>query len=115
MADNTVAPEPEQEAETPTKCRNPVFQWAKIVLPHVGLICLSCLYVAAGAVVFYHLEEPNEQNVKRRKLANIKDARHALMQTLWTTVSTNTSASISQLYSLATGKVHRKTESDVSE
>ncbi|PIO70913.1 hypothetical protein TELCIR_07205 [Teladorsagia circumcincta] len=35
-------------------------KYARIVLPHVGLILLSLLYVVGGAVAFYHMERPNE-------------------------------------------------------
>ncbi|KAK6015572.1 hypothetical protein OSTOST_19001 [Ostertagia ostertagi] len=39
-------------------------KYARIVLPHVGLILLSLLYVVGGAVAFYHMERPNEAPVK---------------------------------------------------
>ncbi|KIH53226.1 Ion channel [Ancylostoma duodenale] len=39
-------------------------KYARIVLPHVGLILLSLLYVVGGAVAFYHMERPNEVSTK---------------------------------------------------
>ena len=40
------------------------------MLPHIGLIFLSCTYVLIGAVVFFYLERPNEYAMRdsRRRL-----------------------------------------------
>lgn len=34
-------------------------KYARIVLPHIGLIFISCVYIVGGACIFYFLESPN--------------------------------------------------------
>uniref|UniRef100_A0A915CV03 Uncharacterized protein n=1 Tax=Ditylenchus dipsaci TaxID=166011 RepID=A0A915CV03_9BILA len=40
-------------------------KYARIILPHVGLILLSLFYIVGGAFVFYQVEGPNEIAVRR--------------------------------------------------
>jgi hypothetical protein len=40
-------------------------QFAKLVLPHVGLVLLTCAYTLVGALVFYRIEGNFELEVGR--------------------------------------------------
>ncbi len=59
------------------------FQYAKIILPHVGLIFISCVYIIIGAVVFYSLEQPYEQTTKLRSVQEISDQRRDFLEKMW--------------------------------
>lgn len=37
-----------------------VFQYAKLILPHVGLVLLLLIYLLIGASIFQRIEGPNE-------------------------------------------------------
>lgn len=39
------------------------FQYAKMILPHVGLVVLLIVYLLFGATVFHYLEWDNEKEV----------------------------------------------------
>ncbi|CAI5444388.1 unnamed protein product [Caenorhabditis angaria] len=44
-------------------------KYARIILPHVGLILLSLFYVIGGAMVFYHMERAHEIHVRTHNIA----------------------------------------------
>ena len=48
-----------------------IMQWARLTLPHVGLVVLLMVYTVAGAAIFQKFEEPHERNVRvcERRLA----------------------------------------------
>ncbi|VDD90262.1 unnamed protein product [Enterobius vermicularis] len=56
---------------------------ARVIIPHVGLILLSLLYVSGGAVVFYHLEKPNEVEIWERNIKLIDEHRQTMLSNMW--------------------------------
>ncbi|VIO91459.1 Uncharacterized protein BM_BM10856 [Brugia malayi] len=58
-------------------------KYARIILPHIGLIILSLLYAIGGALAFYHLERPNEIAVRRESLKDISAQRKLMLDELW--------------------------------
>ncbi|VDN34681.1 unnamed protein product [Gongylonema pulchrum] len=58
-------------------------KYARIILPHVGLIILSLLYIIGGAFAFYHLERPNEIAVRRESLKEVYAQRKLMLEELW--------------------------------
>ncbi|CAG9530822.1 unnamed protein product [Cercopithifilaria johnstoni] len=58
-------------------------KYARIILPHVGLIILSMLYTIGGAFAFYYLERPYETVVRRESLRDISAQRKLMLDELW--------------------------------
>ncbi|GMS90622.1 hypothetical protein PENTCL1PPCAC_12797, partial [Pristionchus entomophagus] len=58
-------------------------QYARIVLPHVGLVLLSFSYIVGGALAFYKLEKPHEVRVRELGLKDIKEHRDRLLNEMW--------------------------------
>ncbi|KAK6101759.1 Ion channel family protein [Brugia pahangi] len=58
-------------------------KYARIILPHIGLIILSLLYAIGGALAFYHLERPNEIAVRHESLKDISAQRKLMLDELW--------------------------------
>uniref|UniRef100_A0A914BVB1 Potassium channel domain-containing protein n=2 Tax=Acrobeloides nanus TaxID=290746 RepID=A0A914BVB1_9BILA len=67
-------------------------KYARIILPHIGLILLSFSYIIGGAFVFYHLERPNELAVRQEALQEIEDYKKAMLDHLWILINDNTSS-----------------------
>ncbi|CAJ0599489.1 unnamed protein product [Cylicocyclus nassatus] len=61
-------------------------KYARIVLPHVGLILLSLLYVVGGAVAFYHMERPNEMAVRESAIRRFNQHKERMLDELWALV-----------------------------
>ncbi|CAI2349410.1 unnamed protein product [Caenorhabditis sp. 36 PRJEB53466] len=53
----------DEEEEEETGIR----KFAKLVLPHVGLVLLTCTYTVIGALIFYSVEQPHEQMMKEQQ------------------------------------------------
>ncbi|VDK54492.1 unnamed protein product [Gongylonema pulchrum] len=64
-------------------------KYARIILPHVGLIILSLLYIIGGAFAFYHLERPNEIAVRRESLKEVYAQRKLMLEELWAVLNDN--------------------------
>ncbi|KAI1731692.1 ion channel domain-containing protein [Ditylenchus destructor] len=62
-------------------------KYARIILPHIGLILLSLLYIIGGAFVFYQVERPNEVAVRRESLHLIEDYKEKMLEELWEVVN----------------------------
>ncbi|VDK61089.1 unnamed protein product, partial [Onchocerca ochengi] len=65
---------------------SPMADWkkyARIILPHVGLVIFSVLYTVGGALAFYYLERPNEIAVRRESLRDISAQRKLMLDELW--------------------------------
>ncbi|XGW11174.1 hypothetical protein V3C99_012571 [Haemonchus contortus] len=61
--------------DLPTKIK----KYVKLVLPHVALVAVVCLYAVIGAYIFYRLESPNEDRLKSVGKALIGDMRNNLI------------------------------------
>ncbi|VDL63656.1 unnamed protein product [Nippostrongylus brasiliensis] len=72
LLETSAHPEPE-DATTKIK------KYVKLVLPHVALVAVVCLYAVIGAYIFYRLESPNEDRLKSVGKALIGDMRSNLI------------------------------------
>ncbi|KAF1759906.1 hypothetical protein GCK72_008151 [Caenorhabditis remanei] len=61
-SDDESKDEDEEEEETGIR------KFAKLVLPHVALVLLTCTYTVIGALIFYSVEQPHEQMMKEQQL-----------------------------------------------
>uniref|UniRef100_A0A5S6QG27 Potassium channel domain-containing protein n=1 Tax=Trichuris muris TaxID=70415 RepID=A0A5S6QG27_TRIMR len=57
----------------------------RIVLSHVGLLFISCLYIVLGSMVFYHIEQPHEVKIRQWNIAKLIEKRDALLEAMWFT------------------------------
>uniref|UniRef100_A0A915N480 GOLD domain-containing protein n=1 Tax=Meloidogyne javanica TaxID=6303 RepID=A0A915N480_MELJA len=57
-------------------------KYAKLILPHVGLVLLTCCYTLLGASLFYSVERPNELRAKRICLDNINKRQELFVSEL---------------------------------
>lgn len=64
-------------------------KYARIVLPHIGLILLSFFYVISGAFIFYYIEQPNEIAVRKESLELINKEKNWMLKNLWQIVNDN--------------------------
>uniref|UniRef100_A0A915A4Y1 Potassium channel domain-containing protein n=1 Tax=Parascaris univalens TaxID=6257 RepID=A0A915A4Y1_PARUN len=58
-------------------------KYAKLILPHVALVAVVCLYAVVGAWIFYSLESPHEDRLKRNGVLRINDLRKELVSSMW--------------------------------
>ena len=65
------------------RCVGSVLQYAKMILPHIGLVLLLSLYTVFGALVFHFLEQPQEATVKRQFIDALNSRRHEYGERLW--------------------------------
>uniref|UniRef100_A0A914UW29 Potassium channel domain-containing protein n=1 Tax=Plectus sambesii TaxID=2011161 RepID=A0A914UW29_9BILA len=59
-------------------------KYAKLILPHVGLVALTVMYTLIGASVFYSIERPNEHATKRAQLDVIYERQDDFLELMWT-------------------------------
>ncbi|KAK5986210.1 hypothetical protein GCK32_022095, partial [Trichostrongylus colubriformis] len=45
--------------------------YAKLILPHVALVLLTCAYTVLGASIFYTVERPHEMETKKHQYAKL--------------------------------------------
>ncbi|VDM39439.1 unnamed protein product [Toxocara canis] len=69
--------------------RSSRLQYAKLILPHVGLVLLTCAYTVIGALVFYSVEQPHEMATKRRQLDMIYEREEEFVNSLLTLAMLN--------------------------
>ncbi|KAL3086119.1 hypothetical protein niasHS_009689 [Heterodera schachtii] len=80
--------EAEEEEEDEHEEKMPAWKkYARIVLPHVGLILMSVCYIVGGAFVFYQLERPNEIAVRRETLDIIEREKHEMLDQIWALIN----------------------------
>uniref|UniRef100_A0A915IDN8 Uncharacterized protein n=1 Tax=Romanomermis culicivorax TaxID=13658 RepID=A0A915IDN8_ROMCU len=58
-------------------------KYAKAILPHVGLILLSMIYVITGASAFYYLERPHELRIRRTYVRNVTILKVNFLNDVW--------------------------------
>uniref|UniRef100_A0A2K6WHJ1 Potassium channel domain-containing protein n=1 Tax=Onchocerca volvulus TaxID=6282 RepID=A0A2K6WHJ1_ONCVO len=91
---------------------SPMADWkkyARIFLPHVGLVIFSVLYTVGGALAFYYLERPNEIAVRRESLRDISAQRKLMLDELWVMLN-NESVSDEEIERLANLHVNNVTQ-----
>ncbi|OZC11710.1 Ion channel [Onchocerca flexuosa] len=91
---------------------SPMADWkkyARIILPHVGLVIFSVLYAVGGALAFYYLERPNEIAVRRESLRDISAQRKLMLDELWVMLN-NESVSDEEIERLANLHVNNVTQ-----
>ncbi|CAJ0580833.1 unnamed protein product, partial [Mesorhabditis spiculigera] len=69
--------EDEEEEE-----RNGLKKYAKLILPHVGLVVLTCIYTTLGALLFWNCEQPYEMSTKREQLDAIYARQEEFVESL---------------------------------
>ncbi|KAM3723658.1 TWiK family of potassium channels protein [Dirofilaria immitis] len=69
--------------------RSGVRKYAKLILPHVGLVLLTCAYTFVGASIFYSVEQPHELANKRRQLDMIHERQEEFVNSLFTLAMLN--------------------------
>ncbi|RCN25742.1 hypothetical protein ANCCAN_28543 [Ancylostoma caninum] len=64
--------------------------YAKLILPHVALVLLTCAYTVLGASIFYTVERPHEMESKQRHLREIYSQQDKFVNNLIRLASVNT-------------------------
>ncbi|VDK58719.1 unnamed protein product [Anisakis simplex] len=78
-----------KESDEESKRRKGLKKYAKLILPHVGLVLLTCAYTVIGALVFYSVEQPHEMASKRRQLDMIYKREDEFVNSLFTLAMLN--------------------------
>ncbi|PAV57744.1 hypothetical protein WR25_07384 isoform F [Diploscapter pachys] len=61
-------------------------KYARLILPHIGLILMSFLYVLGGAVAFFHLEQPHELAIREMSIRRFHAHKEQMLDDLWSLV-----------------------------
>ncbi|KIH54143.1 hypothetical protein ANCDUO_15712, partial [Ancylostoma duodenale] len=67
-----------------------VVSYAKLILPHVALVLLTCAYTVLGASIFYTVERPHEMATKQIQLKKIYSQQNDFVNNLIRLASMNT-------------------------
>ncbi|ETN72341.1 hypothetical protein NECAME_04521 [Necator americanus] len=70
--------------------RNDSDTYAKLILPHVALVLLTCAYTVLGASIFYTVERPHEMETKQHQLKMIYSRQDEFVNNLIRLASVNT-------------------------
>ncbi|EPB75882.1 Ion channel [Ancylostoma ceylanicum] len=65
-------------------------KYAKLILPHVALVLLTCAYTVLGASIFYTVERPHEMETKQHQLKMIYSRQDEFVNNLIRLASVNT-------------------------
>ncbi|KAL3982202.1 Ion channel family protein [Acanthocheilonema viteae] len=91
--DLTAAGPPLSDDESVTehsRAQAKTIMYARMILPHVGLVVLLIVYLLIGAIVFRYLEAPNEVETRDRELRAIFGLRNDFHDMVWNlTVDSN--------------------------
>nr|CAD2124197.1 unnamed protein product [Meloidogyne enterolobii] len=53
-------------------------KYARLVLPHVGLVLVVCIYAMIGAWIFHSIESPHEDRLKINGIKKVQELRRSL-------------------------------------
>ncbi|VDN53180.1 unnamed protein product [Dracunculus medinensis] len=67
----------------PMDRQSQILMYAKMILPHVGLVILLIVYLLIGATVFHYLEGPNEILTRNQELNTIFELRNNFHEVVW--------------------------------
>ncbi|CAJ0942331.1 unnamed protein product, partial [Mesorhabditis belari] len=70
------------EEEDEEEERGGIKKYAKLILPHVGLVVLTCIYTTLGALLFWNCEQPYEMSTKREQLNEIYARQDEFVESL---------------------------------
>ncbi|KAI6187903.1 Potassium channel subfamily K member 18 [Aphelenchoides besseyi] len=74
------------KSETLSQSMSAWKKYARIILPHIGLILISFVYIVGGAGIFYFIESPNEHRIRAQGLEKISNQFETLHE-LWEIVN----------------------------
>ncbi|WKX99673.1 hypothetical protein Q1695_014500 [Nippostrongylus brasiliensis] len=92
--DDTDQSEDSKEEEEEEEERGGAKKYAKLILPHVALVLLTCAYTVLGASIFYTVERPHEMETKQHQLKMIYSRQDEFVNNLMRLASTNTTGRI---------------------
>ncbi|CAD5210231.1 unnamed protein product [Bursaphelenchus okinawaensis] len=58
-------------------------KYLRLVLPHVALVLVVCIYAMVGAFIFHAIESPHEDMLKRDGINKINNVRSDLIELIW--------------------------------
>uniref|UniRef100_A0A7I5E8E8 TWiK family of potassium channels protein 7 n=2 Tax=Haemonchus contortus TaxID=6289 RepID=A0A7I5E8E8_HAECO len=88
QSDDSKEEEEEEEEQGGAK------KYAKLILPHVALVLLTCAYTVLGASIFYTVERPHEMEMKQHQLKMIYSRQDEFVNSLIRLASVNTTERI---------------------
>ncbi|KAL3086118.1 hypothetical protein niasHS_009688 [Heterodera schachtii] len=85
-------------------------KYAKLILPHVALVLLTCAYTIFGASIFYSVEHPHEIASKRRQLDLINRQQDLFVSALLRLALSNASGVRVEWEHLARSHLHEMSD-----